>query len=140
MRSEAKRTIFQNCDKLRKIAKLRKKFLSFKKSLCSFFNFNYLYKYYIYDVKSPYRLFGHLVENTGQLNKASISQKNSRKDVYFSRKYRQTHKIVKRQPKFSRKPRITAGNPNPSKFNNQNRIYTIIGAYYCFQSYILVWL
>jgi hypothetical protein len=96
VRSEAKRTIFQNCEKLRKIAKLRKKILSFKKSLCSFFNFNNLYKYYIYDVKSLYRLFGHLVENTGQLNKASITKKIFRKDVYFSRNRRQTHEIVKR--------------------------------------------
>jgi hypothetical protein len=78
------------------------------------------------------------VENTGKLNEASFTQKIFRKDVYFSRKRRQTHKIVKWQPKFSQKPRITAGNPNPSKFNNQNRIYTIIGAYYYFQSYILV--
>ena len=100
-------TIFQNCEKLRKIAKLRKKF----------FNFNNLYKYYIYDVNSLYRLFGHLVENTGQLNKASITKKNFRKDVYFSRNRRQTHEIVKRQPKFVRKPEITAANPNPPKFN-----------------------
>ena len=60
VRSEAKRTIFENCEKLRKIAKLRKKFLSFKKSLSTFDYFNYLYKRYIYDVKSLYRLFGHL--------------------------------------------------------------------------------
>ena len=60
------------------------------------------------------------------------------KDVYFSSKRRQTNKIVKRQPKFTQKPRITAEIPNPLKFNNQNRIYTIIGAYYYFQSYILV--
>ena len=113
VRSEAKRTIFQNCEKMRKIAKLRNFFLSFKKSLSSLFNFNNLYKSYIFDVESLYRLFGHLFENTEKLNEAWLTQKNfQKKNVYFSRNPRQTHQIVKGLPKFVRKPEITAANPN----------------------------
>jgi hypothetical protein len=60
-RSEAKRSEANNFSKLRKIAKnceIAKKILSFKKS--TFDYFIYLYKRYISDVKSLYRLFGHL--------------------------------------------------------------------------------
>ena len=69
----AKRSEANNFSKLRKIAKLRKFFSSFKKSLSSFYYFNSLYKCYIYDVKSLYRLLGHLVESTGKLNEASFT-------------------------------------------------------------------
>ena len=79
-----------------------------------------------------------LVENTGKLNKASSTQKNFRKDVYLSRNRRQTHKIIKSQSLFDRKPEIIAGNPNPPKFNYQKRIYNVIGEFYHFQSYTLV--
>ena len=82
----AKRSEANNFSKLRKIAKnceIAKIFLSFKKSLSSFYYFNNLYKCYIYDVKSLYRLFGHLVENTGKLNEASFTQKNFQKRRLF---------------------------------------------------------
>ena len=67
-----------------------------------------------------------------------LPKKLFRKDVYFSRNPRQTNEIVKREPKFVRKPKITAANSNSPKFNLQKRIYTVIGADYYFQSYILV--
>jgi hypothetical protein len=77
-----------------------------------------------------------LVENTRKLNWASYTKIFVRKDVYISRNCRLTNKIVKNQPKFVRKPEITAEKLNFPKFDYLKWIYTVVGAYYCFQSYI----
>ena len=79
----AKRSEANNFSKLRKIAKNCEIAKIFFKFLKSFYYFNNLYKCYIYDVKSVYRLLGHLVENTGKLNEASFTQKTFQKRRLF---------------------------------------------------------
>ena len=101
----AKRIIFQNCEKMRKIAKLRKFFSSFEKSSSSFYNFNNLYKCNIFDVKSLYRLFGHLFENTGKLNEAWFTQKNFQKKTFI------LAAILGKPTKLSKGYQNLSGNP-----------------------------
>ena len=90
---------------MRKIAKLRKFFLSFKKSLSSLYNFNNLYKCYIFDVKSLYRLFSHLFEMTGKLNEAWFTQKNFQKKTFI------LAAILGKPTKLSKGYRNLSGNP-----------------------------
>ena len=68
--------------------------------------------------------------------KASYTQNFFKNHVYFSKNCQQTNKIVKSQPKFALKPEITAKNPSTPELDYRKRIYTVIGSYSCFQSFI----